>query len=238
MNAECLDIISVIVDSFASIGAIVAIFIGVRANGLAKKANDATNNELKQTLRLHNQSIALGLLNKRCEIIQEIENIECPKLILERNPKKPEYNEPAISKAHLSIFFDSNSKISELYSSLIDDIKKVLIDIGEVVEFSRLNGRYNDIGEYQNEIWEEILAYENRLALPNSTLDDEKDFKEYCENNIAIRYIQELELHERYNYYIIRNRYYEDARCFEEHKKELLSIMEKPIKDSLALVEG
>lgn len=232
MKAECLDIISVIVDSLASIGAIVAIGIGIRANGLAKKANEATNDELKQTVKLHNQSINIDLLDKRCELIQEIEKIDCPIFALQKVPKMPEYKEPNISKIHISILFEDDCEILKFYNLLLEDVKKILIDIGEIIEFHDINGEFVG-GIYENKVWDEILNYENMLSFPNATIEDENDFEQYCENNVATKYINELDLTERYNYYIIRCRYLENISNFETHKKKILFLMEKYIKRSL-----
>ena len=209
----------------------------LNSNMAVEEINQIVNNN-KQEIIEHMKLIskdkntsADAVYMRRISILKSIENYDLPVCVCDIQPRKENPHNDDLSEAELSVIFNSTPGIVENYRLL----NKMITEMDELIEdllhFCNHYRESDGEGGFKNDVWKEILEYENIISLPNCTDDTIKEFNDYCDKTAFNEYISQVNEYLEYNYRQIQKRMNEIKNQFEEVKTSTIENIKQSIID-------
>lgn len=225
-----MSVIAMIIDSVIAVITLLTLIVAVMANKQNKEEIGELRNATIQSLKMHEQSKNIQLIDLRIQILDEIENIKLPNYSIGYPPEKVQGIKSDISINKLRMLYNQDADIIKTFKKLDKCYEEVDCLINDIFYFYQLTLESDGEGGYYSPIWETICKYEIQLDFDS----DDDSFRKYCEENIYIDRNPETNQVDEYNYYDISKKIGR-ARCmFEDDKQKLITQMRVFIEESIS----
>lgn len=227
-----LQFCGIIVDGLAAIGAIAAIFIALKANKQNRTEIAQAQAEIANSIKIQEQSKNLDMLEKRLEILKQIEMLKLPDYELDICLKKIAYNDIKISSIEMIILFNNDKNIISLYNSLFEHIEAMKAEINNLYNyFDHYYVLDGEGGGYVSLVLDSIKEFIDRIQRNPDDKQLRVEFENYC-NDYSFTHNDVS-----YNYFEIADKIKDVRNEFEKNKGQLIECLRIFIEESIKPVK-
>ncbi|MCM1228410.1 MAG: hypothetical protein NC320_13495 [Clostridium sp.] len=229
-------IISTLVDIIVGILTLLTLIAALKANKQNRKEIEQAKLDFTYSIKIHEQEKNIALLDKRVSILNSFEKMKNSGYEFGIRPKITKAAPIPFSEKEIIILFRNDRSILSNYRLLINYIEQTDKLLSDLNTYYKHYNTPDGEGGYNNNVWGEILKYEDLIGKYEDSQQIEIEFEDYCKRNSFSENVLELNECINYNYFEIRNSISKLTHEFEQTKNNLVGFTEAFVEESIKFV--
>lgn len=231
-----LEIVEIIINSIVAVCTVWALITAIKANKQNKEEIEEVREATKQSLRMHEQSKSLQLMDMRIQLLDEVEKCEAPRYNPNTIPTKKDGVKCNIPINKFKIYYNQTTIIKAF-----NNLKRCYDDIDRLSDnllyFYRKTCKPDGEGGFISPVWIEILKYIDQQGQPDYCVNADNQFKEFCLKNAYSEPNPLTNKPYEYNFYNLSQELDIAIKEFDDAKTVLLLQMREFIDESIKPIE-
>lgn len=237
MNCETwCTIISTLVEIIVGILTLLTLIAALKANKQNRKEIEQAKLDFTYSIKIHEQEKNIALLDKRVSILNSFEKMKNSGYKFDIRPKITKAAPIPFSEKEIIILFRNDKSILSNYRLLINYIEQTDKLLSDLDTYYKHYITPDGEGGNNNNVWDEILKYEDLIEKYEDSQQIEIELENYCKINSFFDNVPELNECINYNYFEIRNSISKLTHEFERTKNNLVGLTKAFVEESIKLV--